>query len=322
MNNFALRETLIKEIGIPQRYLSRLILRAPHTYKVYTIPKKDNDRRTIAQPAKETKYIQHWLMKNVFHLLPVHRCATAYKPGGSIKLNAGTHASNSFIAKFDFKDFFTSIKAEYLKMHLVKHLGSQLSSEDVNDILRISCIKYSNKNDMCLSIGAPCSPMLSNSIMYEFDEKVSKWCSENGVTYTRYADDLTFSTNTPGISAEIEDVIRKIAGSVEYPVIRFNRKKTVHVSKKYQRRVTGLIIDNSGRVSLGRDRKRMISSLVHKYSINLLEEKRVYHLQGLLGFANDAEPLFVARLRGKYGTELIEELLGKRKIKASRREAD
>lgn len=313
MSNDALRNRISVDLGIPPNLLDRLIKRAPHTYKVYTIPKKTKGRRTIAQPARETKYIQTWLINNIFNSLPVHECATAYKAGSNIKNNAASHANFSFIAKFDFKDFFTSIKDEFIESHLKLHLGNILSDDDIDDIVRVSCIHFSGRKHRCLSIGAPSSPAISNSIMYEFDTKISEWCSNNKVNYTRYADDLTFSTNTPLLLFNIEKEIRSIFKNLNYPKLRLNQKKTIFLSKKHQRRVTGLILSNEGKVSLGRDRKRMISALVHKYTINKLSDEKKFHLQGLLSFASDIEPLFVARLRGKYGSNVIDEIYSLRK---------
>ena len=84
-------------LGFNEAQLLRLIARSPHTYKIYTIAKKSGGVRTIAQPAKETKFIQHWLIQNVFDRLPVHACAAAYKRGASIKANAAAHKENYYI---------------------------------------------------------------------------------------------------------------------------------------------------------------------------------------------------------------------------------
>ena len=308
-----LRLELQESLGINENQLNRLILRAPHSYKVYTIAKRSGGDRVIAQPAKETKFIQHWLIDNIFKKMPVHQSATAYKNGASIKENAAAHQANSYITKFDFKNFFTSIKAGDLVEHLSRHLGELLNPEDIKDVARISCIKLHGRDELCLSVGAPSSPILSNTILIDFDRQVYAWCSQHGITYTRYADDLTFSTNTNRISSDIEPAIREIVRKLEYPRLRFNNKKTTHLSKKHQRRITGLVITNDGKLSLGRERKREISSLIHRFSLSLLSKDEVYHLQGLLGFATDVEPLFMSRMRGKYGAFLIQEILQKRK---------
>ncbi|CAN7543295.1 retron St85 family RNA-directed DNA polymerase [Caballeronia sp. LjRoot31] len=304
-----LRSALHESLGLTEAQLNRLIVRSPHTYKVYTIPKRTGGNRTIAQPAKETKFIQHWLIKNVFRYLPVHACASAYQAGSSIKKNADAHRSQRYLSKFDFKNFFTSIKSDDLIKHMIRHLSMVLEMDAINDVARLSCIQLKAGDKLCLSIGAPSSPLLSNSIMFEFDSLVSDWCAHENIVYTRYADDLTFSTNKKDKSKEIEKFIREVAKGINYPTLRFNTKKTIFLSTKHSRRVTGIIINNEGNLSLGRNRKREISALVHKFSLSELPEGEIYRLQGLLGFANDVEPDFLSRLNEKYSNELIQGIL-------------
>jgi RNA-directed DNA polymerase len=131
--------------------------------------------------------------------------------------------------------------------------------------------------------------------------------------YTRYADDMTFSTNRKGQSDKIEEFIRGVARGLDYPQLRFNSKKTVFLSKKHQRRITGIIINNDGELSLGRDRKREIKALVHKFTCDELLGDEVYRLQGLLGFAVDVEPVFLQTLIAKYSEVVIETILSIRK---------
>jgi len=313
MSGLTIRQQLLESLAISNEQLNRLIVRSPHTYKEYSIPKKTGGVRTIAQPARATKYLQYWLMENVFNKLKVHRAAVAYQPGSSIKKNAEYHSNNSYIAKFDFKNFFPSIKGEDVKCHLEKSFRNKLSENDMNDIVRISCIQSKGRKGLSLSIGAPCSPVLSNSILYELDYKIVEWCSENNIRYTRYADDLVFSTNTQGLTFSIEPYIRGVVKGIEYPSLRFNKKKTTQLSKKHQRRVTGLILTNDGGVSIGRSRKREISSLIHKYKIGQLPPDEVFRLQGLIGFSKGVEPQFVSRMVDKYGEFIISTILRCRK---------
>lgn len=313
MRQLTIRQELLDFFTISEEQLNRIIVRSPHTYKQYNIPKKSGGFRTISQPARATKHLQHWLMNNIFNELNIHRAAAAYQEGCSIKKNAQYHSNNSYIAKFDFISFFPSIKGEDVKAHLIRHFGDKLTENDLNDIVRISCIKLNGGSDFSLSIGAPCSPIISNSILYEFDRRVVDWCSENNVRYTRYADDLTFSTNVQGTTSYIEKHIRDIVRNLEYPSLRFNRKKTIQLSKKYQRKVTGLILTNDGDVSIGRSRKREISSLIHKFTIDQLPDGEVSRLQGLLGFSKGVEPKFIFRMNKKYGEDVISAIFRYRK---------
>lgn len=295
-------------LGLTESQFQRLVARSPYTYKTYTIPKKSGGVRTIAQPAKETKYIQYWLVEKIFSKLPIHDCATAYKTGASIKANANKHKNNQYLSKFDFINFFPSIKEMDLISHLTTHLSDFFSSEDIKIITRISCIRGKGESDLCLSIGAPSSPVLSNSIMYHFDSEINLWCESKKITYTRYADDLTFSTNEKNISSEIEHAIRKTIKKIKHPKLIINDKKTIHISKKYQRRITGVIVNNEGNLSLGREKKRIISSLIHKYTIGLLAHEDLFNLQGLLGFSKDIEPDFVFKMRKKYGSDIVDSI--------------
>lgn len=251
--------------------------------------------------------MQGWLLEHVFSSLPVHECAAAYKQGSSIKKNAEVHARQSYIVKTDFNNFFNSVKAVDLERLFKKYFLDVYSESDLNSIVQLCCYR-STDNGLCLSVGAPASPLLSNAIMYDFDEKMAQWCSARKIKYSRYADDLTFSTNVSGLSSEILPAVKHFVEVYDWVRLKINDEKTVHVSKKYQRRVTGLILSNDGQVSLGRERKRLISSQIHKFKAGTLERNEVYKLQGLLAFAADVEPIFIIRMNIKYGNETLSEL--------------
>ena len=305
-------ELMSSELSLSVLDIQALVRRAPFTYKKYSIPKKGKGRRSIAQPAKETKYLQHWLIKNVYSELPVHEASCAYSKGSSIKKNANIHRKNAYICKFDFKDFFTSIKLADLELHFSKHIGKVFSQDDIKLMARVCCIKQ-NSGQLGLSIGAPTSPLLSNSIMYELDILLTKWAADNEMAYSRYADDLVFSTNVKRMSSEVEPALRRFIRQLEYPNLRLNNKKTVHLSMKTRRSVTGLVITNDQKISIGRDRKRKISAMIHKFINGDLEEEQILELQGLLGFAKGMEPLFIQRMTKKYGNEALRTIFKMRK---------
>ncbi|QHD08048.1 retron St85 family RNA-directed DNA polymerase [Pseudomonas sp. R76] len=309
MDIYDFRKHVSETLAIPSHDVARLIARAPHTYKKYEIKKKDGGSRSIAQPAKETKVIQRLLMEALFCDLPVHECAVAYKLGSSIKKNAQLHRQNQFISKFDFSNFFGSITEKDVAAHLRHVFIGKISEQSILDIARTCCIRNSLTGILCLSIGAPSSPILSNSILYYFDIAIQTWCNERDIIYTRYADDMTFSSNERGVTSLVEKFLTHTLKNIKYPHLILNEKKTIHLSKKHQRRITGLVVSNDGLVSLGREKKRLISVMIHHYLLKKLDHKDIPILQGLLGFAQDAEPLFVARMRGKYGSPAISEIM-------------
>ncbi len=168
---------------------------AYYRYKKYQIPKKKKGEfRTVGQPAKEVKLLQRWIVENLLHGLPIHECATAYAKGSSIKSNALVHANNPYILKLDFHKFFPSIVPRDFIGHFNKYSDNKLSKDELKFIANILFWKETRKSELNLIIGAPSSPIVSNTVMYDFDEEVNKYCIDNRMKYTRYADDMCISS--------------------------------------------------------------------------------------------------------------------------------
>jgi retron-type reverse transcriptase len=144
--------------------------------------------------------------------------------------------------------------------------------------------------------------------LYDLDVSIAELCSGKSVVYSRYADDMAFSTNVPGVLTVIPDLLRSKLRTLEYPRLSLNENKTVFTSKKSRRTVTGLVLANQGYVSLGRDRKRNIRAMMAYFRDGKLPDYELQRLAGLISFANDVEPDFVARLRSHYGDALFEKL--------------
>jgi hypothetical protein len=298
------------DLMIPEATLDHIIRSAPYRYKVFEIDKKDGvSKRTIAQPAREVKAIQYWVMDKVLGAFPIHGAAMAYRRGRSITANAKKHAHSRFLLKLDFKDFFHSITAEDLEAFLAGRDWNVLSREDIVRLKKILFWNRRREGKLVMSIGAPSSPMLSNILMYEFDKSVQAFCTKKKVKYSRYADDLTFSTNRPNVLREVEVQVAEICKRMEHPRLRLNTEKTVHASRAGSRRVTGLVLANSGEVSLGHDRKRLIRAQVHHFLAGKLRPEEAIKLRGMLAFVNSAEPSFIQNLRDHYGNAEIDRVI-------------
>lgn len=304
------------DLLLPKDQLDYLIQSAPYRYKVYQVPKRSgSEMRTIAQPAVEIKRLQYWVISNIFQSLAVHRAATAYTKGQNIRKNAQPHTRNPFLLKLDFRNFFPSIKGQDFVQYAHEKKGFDFADQDVERLVKILfwCPKSerrfpkSNRN-LQLSIGAPTSPFLSNAIMYRFDDKIFEFCKELEIVYTRYADDMTFSMCNKTLRGQILEKVIMVLKDLPFPRLQINDKKTMFGSKANRRRVTGLILSNEGGISLGRARKRSISACVHHFVTGKLEDSEKRWLRGMLSFARDVEPAFVARLKKKYGNEAIDSI--------------
>ncbi|MGV6480540.1 retron St85 family RNA-directed DNA polymerase [Pantoea agglomerans] len=310
----SLLEQFSSALFMDRASLKSFIYTAPRRYKRYAIPKKNgNGFRTIAQPSKQIKSLQRFGISLLAIFLKTHYSAHAYVEGKGIKTNAAAHQGSDHLLKMDFKDFFHSITPDVLMKALDKNGGKEiLDEEDRYIISHLFFWKLRGNSPLRLSIGAPTSPIISNAIMYDFDEEIADYCAELNVKYTRYADDLTFSSkdreSLTTIPNEVNIVLRKNFGSK----IRINKEKTLRCNKSMNRSVTGIVLNNTNdSLSLGRKKKRMISSFVHKFSFSLLDQNEINYLNGILGHAAHIEPQFIERLKEKYGQDVIA------KIKAS-----
>lgn len=297
------------ELFIPLDRLAYLAHSAPYRYKVYEIKKRQPlQKRTIAQPAREVKRLQYWIISNLLREFPIHSAALAYRKGKSILNNAKPHARKKFLLKLDFKDFFHSIKASDFRKFLERAESKSVDASDVDYLCRILFWKDKRTGDLTLSIGAPSSPMLSNIFLYEFDAKVSEYCKATKVTYTRYADDMTFSTNKRDVLRSVTPVVAQVCDTLPYPRLHLKPEKTVHASRATSRRVTGLVLSNEGLVSIGHRRKREIRAAVHHFKAGKLNADNAAVLGGTLAFVNSVEPAFIKVLTKRYGRSVIKRI--------------
>lgn len=113
-----------------------------------------------------------------------------------------------------------------------------------------------------------------------------------GITYTRYADDMTFSTNTPNLLFSMPDKVRNVLIKFYGNTIRM-ASSVVFSSKKHNRHVTGITITNDDELSIGRAKKRYIKHLVHKFIEEKISLEDLSYLRGYLGFIKYVEPNFL-----------------------------
>lgn len=272
-------------------------------YKVFKIPKRTLGFRVIAQPTPKVKDIQRQLVDILSSNVLIHQSAMAYVKGVSIKSNAFKHSKSQFLLKTDFENFFNSITPEMLFESLSLQ-QVDISSSDKKILKECLFWNRTNKDEgkLILSVGAPSSPFVSNLIMYAFDKRIENFCTSKGIVYTRYADDLTFSSNKKGVLFILLKDLRLILNEEFNYKIVLNESKTVFSSKAHNRHVTGVTLTNNNKLSIGREKKRYISALIHKFKNNKLSNDDIHHLKGLLSFVSHIEDDFVERMSIKYGS--------------------
>lgn len=295
---------LSAQTGLSGDDLARIVRTAPSRYKVFEIPKRTGGMREIAQPARELKFIQRIIVRTILADLPVHSAARAYRQGMSIRDNAMVHSGHGPILKMDFENFFPSIRAtdwlNYCRTNAV------LDQQNAELTARLLFRRKRGERLLKLSIGAPSSPMLSNLLLYQFDELVSAGAAKRGIQYTRYADDMTFSGQRIGMLRDMLQVVPDVARQIKRPRLKVKPEKTTFVTTSTRRVVTGVTLSNDGTVGLGHRRKRLIRAKVHHAALGKLSSEEMLILAGELAFVNVVEKEFLDRLRVKYGDSIID----------------
>ena len=297
---------LSEESGLYPSAVREIINRAHTSYKWYKVDKRNGGKRLIGQPAREVKALQRILSRHL-NGLPIHPAATAYRLGQSIRENALPHSSAGPIMKFDFLDFFPSIRPNDWEAYCISR--DLYDAEDIALSSKLFFVRYPNSQALRLAVGAPSSPWLSNVLMYDFDEKISQIVAKDKVIYTRYADDLTFSARRTGYLNGVEKSLRFILRSIDHPRLKINESKTIISTKKYRRVITGLILSDDGRVTIGRERKRQIRAALYQYNMGKLNAVQQAKLAGYLAHVKSVEPAYFNQLIARSGHDLLARLM-------------
>lgn len=197
INEIKSRNELADFLEISRSRLTYLLY-VKHIDSMYTsfeIPKKSGGTRSINAPNKELKLIQSRLTSKLYeYRLKLNEkynnnVSQAFEKEKSIFTNAKVHRKKRFIVNVDLENFFDNIHFGRVRGYFQKNKDFQLSKEVATVIAQLTCFKGS------LPQGAPTSPIISNYICNIFDLRIIKLAKKYKLDYTRYADDLTFSTN-------------------------------------------------------------------------------------------------------------------------------
>lgn len=319
-----LKREIAEYLGTDEAHVEILARAAPKTYRRYTVPKRSgHGLRTIYHPARKTKALQYALIEVLLDLLPVHAAAYAYRGGLKAPLlkHASIHSQFPYSVRTDFRDFFPSLVPDDLIPVIESSgiLASPLTADDRQFLSQALFVNHHGR--MCLGIGAPSSPVVSNAVMYALDVTFMAFASERDCCYTRYADDLVFSSGQKGMCSDFVEYVTATLAATKSPTLTLNVPKTLFMSRGTRRCITGLFVTPEKTVSMGRKRKRRIRSLLHKherYKRGEIEmpKAELDWLKGNLAFALDVEPDYYNRLVHKYSARVVSDALLPRGLRA------
>lgn len=286
-----------RDIGYSFSYINNIAKRVNKHYKCYWQEKRGGGSRQIEAPGKELKTIQKWILRNRLEKMNVHECAHGFVRGKSIKTNARVHLGNTKVLCMDLRNFFPSITKQQVKL-VLKSNG--LQEQEARIISMLCC--YKNR----LSQGGVCSPYLSNLIMCEHDESIKSYCSTLAVEYSRYADDLTFSSMETGQLQKVEKFINELFEGTRFEI---NDKKTRYMTGANRVSITGININNRDKLTITWKQKTRLKTMLHHYFIKKLEVN-VNEMLGLYRHIIDVQPTYkenlnsyIAKLKLKAGND-------------------
>lgn len=245
-------------------------------YQNKRIQKKKGGTRHLHVPDWALKYRQNVILRNIVLRLPVSKYAMAYVPGRNLIENAVPHVGKRYLLKMDISNFFGSIRfqqvyaAAFHKKHFPKQVGWILTA--------FCCYKG------VLPQGAATSPAISNLVMRNFDDTIGGWCERHRIAYTRYSDDMTFSSDKP-----LYHVYQKVKSILEESGFQLNERKTRFVTNASWQSVTGLTVNE--KVTVSREYKRRVRQEVY-YALKYreLSETDKLCLIGKISYILQIEP--------------------------------
>ena len=263
----------------------------PNYRRIYIKKRTGHEQRVIDAPDPPTKAMQRRILRKLLSKLSVHPAAVGFRPGHSIVDNAMPHAGHAVVLKLDIRGFFGSTSEQRVHGYF-RQIG--WNEDAAVWLVRMCC------HNGRLPQGAPTSPMLSNLVNYRLDSRLAALAASGPprtinpktlaelrrpgatmqITYTRYADDLTFSFSHD--DTRVREMVRAVRSILEDEGYRLNGRKVRVLRRHQQQIVTGLVV-NSG-VNLPRKQRRKLRAVRHHRDAGVPATMTEAELQGWTAF--------------------------------------
>ncbi|MDA7425005.1 retron Ec67 family RNA-directed DNA polymerase/endonuclease [Thalassococcus lentus] len=268
-------------IGYQPKKLSYILYKIPDAtkYVEFEIQKSTKGVRKISAPIPELKLAQSRLAHVLQDcLMEIEKgqasgeiciISHGFKRHLSISTNGARHVDRKWVLNFDLKDFFPSINFGRVRGYFMKNKHFLLDEKAATIVAQLACHNGS------LPQGAPTSPVISNLVANHLDIRLSRVATKSRCTYTRYADDITFSTNKSdfpkGVAADRNngqpsgdwELSKKIRSEVKRSGFEVNSDKTRMLFRRSRQDVTGLVVNS--KVNVKRELYKQVRAQVNKF---------------------------------------------------------
>jgi RNA-directed DNA polymerase len=303
---------------------SRRVSKVSH-YVRFQIPKKTGGVRAIAAPLPRLKQAQQWILDRILEQVVLHSSAHGFRRGRSIVTNAQPHVAAQVVINLDLQDFFPSISYQRVKgvfaslgysEAVATILGLLCTEPETTQVQLDGCSYYIAQGIRYLPQGAPSSPALTNILCRRLDRRLDGLAKSRGFVYTRYADDLTFSTVHADRLKDIGNILQGVGSIVSHEGLQVHPDKTRVLRQSQHQEVTGIVVNEKLNVDW---------ATLHKFRATLYQIEKdglagkswgqggdvLMAIEGFANYVAMVNPekgrdflLQVKRIRKKYGRRL------------------
>lgn len=254
--------------------LSFILYKIPsdRKYTTFTIRKKAGGDRQIDAPIPHLKALQRRLADLLYECATEidkkekrkNKLSHAFRKDLSIISNARAHRARRFVFNLDLENFFPSLNFGRVRGFLMKNAHFKLPERVATIVAQIAC------KDGFLPQGSPCSPIVSELLTHFLDIRLVTMAARNDCSYTRYADDLTFSTNKKEFPAPIASFVddqwqvgEELKSRIEDAGFRINSIKTRMQIRPSRQTVTGLTVNQ--KVNVPQQYYKFARAMAHSF---------------------------------------------------------
>lgn len=293
MKNIKTRNDFAKFIGVKLQTLTYLlyIKKIDNCYNTLEIHKKNGDTRTICVPNKNLKKVQ----KKLYNKLSTYydeiktqnnftsKISHGFEKNRSIVTNAEVHKNKRYVVNLDLLVFFPSINFGRVRSYFIKNNYFEINDDIATILAQLTCYKGT------LPQGASTSPLIANMICNIMDIRILKIAKKYRLDYTRYADDLTFSTNNKYFLNDYDKFLEDIKNIIHRSGFELNSKKTRLLFSNSRQEVTGLVVNK--KISVPKEYYKNTRAMAHSLYKNgyfLIDDEvgTIEQLEGRFSFIN------------------------------------
>jgi len=292
MDNFDLlldRDDLADLLKISRKKLNYILFGkgVDNFYTSFEIPKKNGSMRVINAPNASLKYLQRTLANEIWlHEVNVWKdkisernISHAFEKKKSIVTNAKIHRNKRYILNYDLEDFFGTFHFGRVLGFFEKNRDFKFPHKLAVAVTQLVCYNGA------LPQGAPTSPIITNLICQIFDYRVLRLAKKYKMDYTRYADDLTFSTNDKLFINRFETFNTELHKLLSYLGFNINETKTRFIHRTSRQQVTGITVNS--KLSVSKEYYKDTRAMAHH-----LYKNGEFSIHGQSGTINQLEGRF------------------------------